>query len=44
MSFDKIYANKTGFKPFNSVCVVTGGSRGTGMALMKELKRVQIEN
>ncbi len=39
MSFDKIYANKTGFKPFNSVCVVTGGSRGIGMALMKELKR-----
>ncbi len=32
------YANKKKFNPLNSVCVVTGGSSGIGLALIEELK------
>ena len=33
------YANKKGFNPLNSVCVITGGSSGIGKALIKELQK-----
>ncbi len=32
------FANKKKFNPYDSVCVVTGGSSGIGLALIKELK------
>ena len=33
------YANKVGFNPYNSTCVVTGGSSGIGKSIINELKR-----
>ena len=37
MNKEKVYANKTIFKPKDSVCVITGGSSGIGLALIKIL-------
>ncbi|MBF96809.1 MAG: 3-oxoacyl-[acyl-carrier-protein] reductase FabG [Alphaproteobacteria bacterium MarineAlpha9_Bin4] len=36
---NKTYANKKGFNPLNSICVVTGGSSGIGLAIIEELKK-----
>ena len=33
------YANKVGFDPLNSTCVVTGGSSGIGKSIINELKK-----
>ena len=33
------YANKVGFNPLNSTCVVTGGSSGIGKSIINELKK-----
>ena len=37
METEKYYANKNIFNPIDSVCVVTGGSSGIGVALIKSL-------
>ena len=37
MNIEHIYANKNSFNPKDSVCVVTGGSSGIGLALIKIL-------
>ncbi len=37
MNKEVTFANKKGFNPTNSVCVVTGGSSGIGSALIDEL-------
>ncbi len=39
MNYVNTYANVKGFNPLKSICVVTGGSSGIGMALIKELKK-----
>ena len=32
------FANKKAFNPLNTICIVTGGSSGIGLELIKELK------
>ncbi len=39
MNYGNTYANKKGFNPLDSICVVTGGSSGIGKALIQELKK-----
>ena len=43
MEAEKYYANKNIFNPIDSVCVVTGGSSGIGLALIKSLIKKKLK-